>query len=471
MKRNRVFYPFLLTFVSLSLLTSMGNSGLGASANEMNQYETITQISLGGWHSSAVSETGQFFTWGYNGNGQLGDGTGGDRNTPLSITNQLNLSAGETIIQSSFGYNHSSVLTSNNRLLAWGRNDYGQVGDATIDHKYVPVDITTNFNLGSGEKINQISLGSNHSAALTSNNRVFAWGYNQAGQIGNNTTTNLSTPTEITSNFGLIGDEKIEKILLGEFHSAALTSTHRVFFWGMNTVGQLGDGSTTNRIVPTDITSSFNLHVSESVLDLFLGSAHSAALTSENRIFTWGNNASGQLGDGTNQRKSLPTEITSNLNLTSGETITNIALRGGSSLALTSSNRVLVWGENGFGQLGDGTNIGKLLATDITSQFQFTSGETVAQISLGFGHSALLTSDGRFFIWGRNTFGQLGNGTDSDVNVPTIVQIPSPTESVPAAENANWAWWFLLLLLIPIGYFAYRYRQNLSNLFKKKAKQ
>lgn len=468
MQRNLVYRPFLLVFISFSLFSNTAKSEVKVSAASLADKEIITQIALGGWHSAAVSESGQFYTWGYNGNGQLGDDTGSNRNVPLSISGHLDLNAGETIAQTSFGYNHSSILTSNSRLLTWGRNDYGQLGDNTVVAKSSPVDITSQFSLLSGETIAQISLGSNHSSALTSANRLFIWGYNGSGQIGNNSTTNCVIPTDITSYFNLNVGESIEKVVLGEFHSSAFTSTNRVFFWGMNTIGQLGDGTTTNRPVPTDITSNLNLHVEESIVDLSLGTGDSSILTSESRVFTWGMNINGQLGDGTTIGKLVPTEITSNFNLDSGEKITKIILRGGSSSAFTSASRVFTWGENTYGQLGDGTILSKASPLDITSKFVLVSGETIADVALGFGHSALLTSDGRLFMWGRNTYGQLGNGVETDVNTPTLLEIVPSSNDVDTPTNANWAWWFLLLLIIPIGYFVYRYRKNIARIFKKK---
>ena len=275
----------------------------------------------------------------------------------------------------------------------------------------------------------------------------------------------------MTANFNLNVDETIKKIVLGEFDSSALTSTNRVLFWGLNTTGQVGDGSKTNRLTPTDITAKFDLHAGESVVDICPGGGHSSALTSENRLFMWGDNISGQLGDGTMVAKLSPVDITPQFALTAGETITQVLLRGGNSSAITSSARVFTWGNNGFGQLGDGTTVAKSSPVDITSRFDLASGETITQIALGFNHSASLSSKGHLFIWGRNTFGQLGDGTNSDNGTPTLLDIVPPANTDTPTANANWAWWFLLLLLIPIGYLSYRYRKNIANLFKKKKQQ
>jgi len=105
---------------------------------------------------------------------------------------------GETIIQVSLGQSHSAALTSSGRLFTWGRNGYGQLGDGTTIGKSTPTEITSRINLATGDKIIQVSLGGNHSAALTSSGRLFTWGRNDNGQLGDGTYSNKSTPTEIT---------------------------------------------------------------------------------------------------------------------------------------------------------------------------------------------------------------------------------------------------------------------------------
>ena len=131
-----------------------------------------------------------------------------------------------------------------------------------------------------------------------------------------------------TAEFNLAVGEIIISISTGEFHSAALTSEGRLFTWGRNAFGQLGDGTTIDKHVPTDITNKFNLATGETITSFSLGFHHSLALTSAGRIFTWGNNSSGQLGDGTTVDKNVPTDITSQFNLVVGESILSASLGG-----------------------------------------------------------------------------------------------------------------------------------------------
>ncbi|NLZ61530.1 MAG: hypothetical protein GX904_01895, partial [Acholeplasmataceae bacterium] len=162
------------------------------------------------------------------------------------------LETGETIVSASLGDNSPSALTSSGRVFTWGRNFFGQLGDGTTNNRFIPTEITSGFALSEGETIVSVSIGTVHSSALTSSGRVFMWGDNQFGQLGDGTTDDRFTPTEITSGFNLSEGETIVSLSLRNMYSSALTSSGRVLMWGSNNNGQLGDGSTTDRSTPTE---------------------------------------------------------------------------------------------------------------------------------------------------------------------------------------------------------------------------
>jgi uncharacterized repeat protein (TIGR02543 family) len=417
--------------------------------------ETIIQVSLGSLYSAALTSNGRLFTWGYNGYGQLGDGTTVRKSTPTEITNRFSLSTGDKIIQVSLGEYHSAALTSNGRLFTWGLNYYGQLGDGTTTNRSNPTEITSRFSLATGDQIIQVSLGYEHSAALTSSGRLFTWGSNRYGRLGDGTHSNRSTPTEITNRFSLATGDKIIQVSLGNVHSAALTSNGRLFAWGDNDYGQLGDGTTINKSTPTEIRNRFILATGDKIISVSLGYLHSAALTSNGRLFTWGWNYSGQLGDGTTSNKSNPREITSRFSLATGDQIIQVSLGYDYSAALTSSGRLFTWGSNGYGRLGDGTTTSKLTPTEITNRFILATGDKIISVSLGEYHSAALTSSGRLFAWGDNDYGQLGDGTTINKSTPTeitqahyelyfdtVVYNQSITEYVPTREGYTFSGWY-----------------------------
>jgi uncharacterized repeat protein (TIGR02543 family) len=421
------------------------------------QDEVITDITLGDSHSSAITSFGRTFMWGGNSSGQLGDGTTSYSTIPIDITDHFCLNSSVNIISVSLGYHHSAALSSDGRVFTWGYNIHGQLGDGTTTTKYKPTEITNMFNLGENEIIVSISLAGSHSSALTSSGRMFTWGNNSFGGLGDGTTTSKSIPTEITSRFNLGVDESISSISLGHYYSSAITSTNRVFTWGWNNYGQLGDGTTTSKTTPNEITSQFNLAVDESVESVSLGGYHMSAITSAGRILIWGRNDYQQLGDGTGVNKSTPIEITSRFSLELNERIVSVSLGGYHSSAITSTSRMFTWGHNYYGQLGDGTTSLRNIPTEITTQFNLDVGETILHVSLYSYHSSLITSSRRIFMWGYNIAGQLGDGTTVNKLIPTEIKTQnvilelaetydynsSIIEYIPTKEGYVFSGWYI----------------------------
>jgi alpha-tubulin suppressor-like RCC1 family protein len=205
----------------------------------------IIQVSLGALHSSALTSNGRVFTWGAYNFGQLGDGTSESKRVPTDITSRLLLIPGETIIRVISGGYKSAVLSSNGRILVWGRNAY--TGDDPL-----PIDRTFKFGLHVNETIMQVSFGlGDHYSALTSEGRLFTWGWNIYGQLGDNTTVDKRDPNNVTNYFSLNPGETITQVSLGGYFSSALTSEGHLLTWGNNDVGQLGVGTTNNEMTPT----------------------------------------------------------------------------------------------------------------------------------------------------------------------------------------------------------------------------
>ena len=371
----------------------------------------LSEVIIGDFRSAGLTSEGQVFTWGNNSYGQLGDGTTTNRLYPTNITSYFNLDHGERVVSLSLGSSHSIALTSEGRVFTWGRNNHGQLGDGTTIQRLTPTEITNSFNLGLSEKIIALSLGNSHSIALTSEGQVFTWGRNGEGQLGDGTIGDRLIPINITNNFNIGPGERIIAISLGSFHSSALTTEGRIFTWGLNRDGRLGDGTVLDRLNPTDITSSFNLDNGGAIISISMGGSHSSALTTEGRVFTWGLNSNGRLGDGTTTNRLTPTNITDLFFLSHGEKIVSVNLGAFHSAALTTEGRVFTWGLNRHGRLGDGTTVDKFNPIDITNGFNINQEETIICLSLGNSHSSALTSDNRFFAWGLNNEGQLGDGT------------------------------------------------------------
>jgi uncharacterized repeat protein (TIGR02543 family) len=335
--------------------------------------ETIEQISAGSSHSLAVTSTGRVYAWGLNVMGRIGDGTTEIKLIPTLIT-FTGLEVGETIKQVNASSVHSIALTTNGRVYAWGGNMSGRLGDGTSDNKLIPT-LVSFTGLQEGEKIRHVSSIGNHNLAVTTNGRLFAWGRNDfGGSLGDGTTVDKYTPTLITFT-GLEVGETIEQISTGNSHSLVLTTNGRVYAWGLNNEGQVGDGTTVNKLIPT-LISFTGLEAGETIEQVSGGSGYSHALTTNGRVYSWGSNYNGQLGDGTDLTRISPTLIAFT-GLQAGETIEKVSGGNGlHSLVVTTNGRIYAWGRNAEGQL-----VAPLILIITTPKFIDMSVTTIALIN------------------------------------------------------------------------------------------
>ncbi|MEV5984906.1 Ig-like domain repeat protein [Streptomyces sp. NPDC052051] len=305
----------------------------------------LTDIAAGDFHSLAVTSDGRVLAWGFNDHGQLGDGTTVNRSTPVEV----HLPAGVRATAVAGGEVHSMALTSDGRVFAWGAGFWGQLGNGTNADTSTPVEV----HLPAGTRATAIATGYNHSLALTSDGRVLAWGLNDRGQLGDGTFTDRNTPVETLLPAGV----QVTAIAGGGYHSLALTSDGRVFGWGLNTEGELGDGTFTNRNTPVETLLPAGVEITA----IAAGGQHSLAVTSDGRVLAWGLNISGALGDGTTVNSSTPVEVL----LPAGTRVTAVTGGAYHSLAVTTDGRILGWGYNIDGQLGDGTTVNRLTPVEM----------------------------------------------------------------------------------------------------------
>jgi alpha-tubulin suppressor-like RCC1 family protein len=233
------------------------------------------------------------------------------------------------------GDENSVALKADGSVWAWGRNDRGQLGNGTNTDSDVPVLVS---GLSSG--VTAIADGRDFSLALKSDGSVWGWGNNFNSQLGNGTEeTQESTPTRVK---GL--GARVTAIAVGDVHSMALTSEARVWAWGSNRSGQLGDGSSRDSRMPVQVS------ILSGVKAIAAGrSDDSLALMSDGSVWAWGWGAAGQLGNGTTTDRSVPIAVSS-----LARDVTAIAAGDFDNLALKSDGSVWAWGSNNHGELGDG---------------------------------------------------------------------------------------------------------------------
>ncbi|MBM4165070.1 MAG: tandem-95 repeat protein, partial [Lentisphaerae bacterium] len=288
----------------------------------------VTNIAGGGSHTVALKSNGSVWTWGQNWYGQLGTGTV-HRTVPVQVSG---LSSGVSAIDA--GSSHSVALKSNGAVWAWGNNGSGRLGDGTTTTRWTPVQVS---GLSSG--VTAIAAGDSHTVALKADGSVWAWGYNVYGQLGNGTNTASYVPVQVS---GL--SSGVTAIAAGGNHNVALKDDGTLWAWGFNMYGQLGDGTNINRRTPVQVSVLTN-----GVTAIAAGNTHTLALKADGSLWAWGDNAWYQLGDGSTTTRRTPVQV-------SGITgVGAIAAGTWHTLALKSDSTVWVWGFNSAGQLGNGT--------------------------------------------------------------------------------------------------------------------
>jgi alpha-tubulin suppressor-like RCC1 family protein len=372
----------------------------------------VTAVAGGLYHGLALSSTGAVFAWGWNIVGQLCNGSTNGSDVPVKVK----LLGGTRVTGVAAGFAHSLALTSTGAVFACGKNDDGELGDGNTTDSDVPVKV----DLPAGTKVTAVAAGAGHNLAVTSTGTVLAWGLNDEGQLGNDSTGSSAVPVNVSLPVGT----KVTAVAVGALHSLALSSTGVVFAWGYNTDGELGDGGTANSDVPVKL----KLPAGTRVTAIAAGGYDSLALTSTGAVFAWGYNTDGELGNGGTANSDVPVKV----KLPAGTKVTAIAA-GGSltgvgviiagpshSLAVTSTGAVFAWGYNTDGELGNGGTAN----SDVPVKVKLPAGTKVTAIAAGELHSLAVTSRGTVLAWGGNNFGQLGNGSYKGSEVPVKVNLP-----------------------------------------------
>jgi alpha-tubulin suppressor-like RCC1 family protein len=382
-------------------LNANGQLGDGSFANRPTAVTKalagIIGLEVGEFHTCALTSIGGAKCWGLNDAGRLGDGTTTDRELPANVRG---LDSGATAI--SAGGGHTCALAPAG-VVCWGANATWQLGNFSVANSYAPVGVV-GLSLG-------VEAGSRHTCAVTASGGATCWGDNDDGQLGDGTTTGSMIPVAVA---GLTSG--VASIVVGATHTCALTTAGGVNCWGNNQYGQLGDGSTEDRLAPVEVAG-----LGSGVLAIVADGAYTCAVTSMGGAKCWGDNSTGQLGDGTTVMRPTPVDVSG---LASG--VAAMSAGGLHTCALLVTGRAKCWGASGFGQLGNGTTSAPLGPVDVcdTGAFFPCGGdllEGIASIWAGFEHTCAVTAGGGAKCWGRNVWGQLGDGTMTNHWTPVDV--------------------------------------------------
>ena len=400
----------------------------------------VSAVATGSHHTCALLNTGAVHCWGSNGSGELGNGSKFNVVVPVPV---VGLKAKASAI--SAGPSYTCALLSDGSVSCWGRGDIGQVGNGGKSGSAVPVQV-----VGLKGGVKAIVSGQAHNCALLSGNSVRCWGYNSKGQLGDGTTKGALTPVVATGlNAGVVA------LAAGNEHTCALLSTGAVKCWGSGYNGQLGTGKKLDQLKPGQAVAA----IAADAVGLSSGQYHTCAALKDGSVRCWGGNSQAALGDGTLTERLAPVKVVGlpgkAVGITAGQWHTCALLQGGGvacwgknlsgqtgdgkafgnySLARASvlpakatdfdvgnghvcaslaSGKMMCWGLNQFGQVGDGSKEMKASPAEVP-----LADGNVISVGLGGEHTCAVQSNGAAHCWGHNKWGRLGDGTEQDRLTP-----------------------------------------------------
>jgi len=404
--------PIIVSTVVCFAIIPTGAAAQGLTVSPANPTITVGQaqpftaqgvsnaadVVAGDYHVCVLLQNGEARCAGNNSAGQLGDGTLTDSSRPVPVS-QLTQSTGVTT-----GGFHSCAVRQNGTVQCWGMNEVGELGDGTTTNSSTPVNvvgITTAVAVAAGYK---------HACALLQNGTVKCWGDNSYGELGDGhgvlvsqrggpSTAHSSVPVTV------VGINTAVAITASDgYHSCAVLQDGTVRCWGDNISGQLGDGTRNSALTPVTVVGITTASAVSS------GDFHTCALLGDGTIRCWGLNYSGQLGDGTGWDSNTPV-VVSGINTAVGVSAGVIH-----SCATLQNGTARCWGYNSNGQIGNGTTTDALAPVGV-------SGITTATSSVAAGNndSCVVLQGGLVRCWGMNTYGELGTGTTADTHTPATV--------------------------------------------------
>ena len=358
----------------------------------------------------AIPVSGRAALWGWNADGQLGDNSSTSSKVPVSVDTS-GILAGKTITAISAGEYHSCAV-ADGRAYCWGLNVAGGLGNNDNNSSKVPVSVDTSGILA-GRTITAISAGAYHSCAVA-DGRAYCWGYNFDGELGNGSFMDALVPVAVDTS-GMLAGKTITAISVGYYHSCAVADG-RAYCWGLNVSGQLGNNSTTKSSVPVSVSTSGVL-AGKTISAIGAGERHTCAVA-EGRAYCWGNNDYGKLGNNSTVPSKVPVAVDISGVLASASIIAVSV--GYEHTCVLSDGLAYCWGYNGDGELGSGGSSSKVpVAVDTSGVL---AGKTIEALSAG-GYRTCAIADRRAYCWGSNGNGALGNNGAAASPVPVAVDI------------------------------------------------
>ncbi len=425
------------------------------------------QVSLGSSFGCILADDNKVYCWGSNGRDSLGDGT---TSSFSSVPTAVAL-GGKTVKKLVVSGWFACIIADDDQVYCWGDGYAGQLGNNNDDTSNVPVAVVTSGVL-SGKTIKDLYANNDKACAIANDDLPYCWG---RGSLGNNDDSNyyFSVPVSLVTTGALIG-KTITKLSVGHSYSCSIANDQKVYCWGEQNEGQLGNDSreTVNYPVSTisglseeliqdgvfiktyaNQSEDFRICVQRSNGELYCGAVksglkfiydfgslnikqiessrddnHVCALMDDDNVYCWGRNIVGQLGNGTNNSSSVPTMVDMT-GVLSGKTIKSLAIGNETTCALASDEQVYCWGDGGDGLLGNGSNSNQRSPVAVSTA-GVLNGKKIKSLHLNSGLACVIADDDMVYCWGNGGDGQLGNGTFANSNIPVAISLNKKIKSL-----------------------------------------
>ena len=367
-----------------------GSSYLTVRAGEL----AWKRISSGNIFGCGITSHGTAYCWGDNVHGELGDGN----TTQLQLT-PVRVRARLYFEKLTLGGAHICALTYDGTAHCWGNSSFGEGGyGQETGTQTDPVEVS------GGHTFRQIAGSGNHTCGVTTEGIAYCWGRNANGQLGDGTTRNHSRPVQVAGGLSFqqigVGSASVDN------HTCGVTTDGPAYCWGVNSSGELGDGTTEERVEPVPVEGG------HSFAQISGGGTHTCGVTTDGTAYCWGGNSAGQLGDGTTEDRMTPVEVSG------GHEFQLIAASNIHTCGLATDGTVYCWGGNVDGRLGDGTTVSRPTPVEVVGDLTFR------HISPGADHTCGVTVSDTGYCWGNNDNAQLGTGDRMARDRPTPLLHP-----------------------------------------------
>jgi alpha-tubulin suppressor-like RCC1 family protein len=402
--------------VTISLAAALG--GLMTPQAALAAAPGASSISAGYLHACAL-ENGKAYCWGFNDSGDLGDGSTTSSSVPVAVDTSGAL-AGKTLTQISAGGEQTCALDSTGAAYCWGFNFSGELGDGSTASSSVPVAVDTSGALA-GKTLTQISAGDEFACAVDSAGAGYCWGFGGDGELGDNQGDSSSVPVAVDTSGALAGNT-LTQISAGGGFACAVDSAGAAYCWGFNDDGELGGGAGGgfgSTPVPVDTSGAL---AGKTLTQISTGANQTCALDSAGAAYCWGYNRDGELGDGSTIGSSTPVAVDTSGAL-AGKTLTDVRTGIDQSCAVDSDGVAYCWGGDGYGELGDASTTDSDIPVAVDTSGVLT-GKTLTHVSTGGFVTCALDGAGAVYCWGDDNSGDLGDGSTAMSDVPVLTRLP-----------------------------------------------